>query len=266
MARDGKRHTGRKIGLAVLLIIILGGIAFYFAYLSGGIGTPAYHAATNSSSLKTALLQKIDSYPQLGINYIGSIGYNVNLGGADPVIAVPINVSFLKYMNDERVSFSVGALPVGGFGAYSNISAVGISIDNGSTVYACYRHASGPYSCFAATGSPTQIFNNITNALNLSALSGFHLGIPTPSIYNGMPCWKAAGNLTLYSTKGIFNGTAFVSYNTCISPTYYIPLVLNANITTSTNQFAVNLYVRNITQATSESEVTALPGPLVNVT
>ena len=266
MAKDGKRHTGRKIGLAILLIIILGGAAFYFVYLSGGIGTLAYRAAMNSSSLKAVLLQKINSYPQLGVTYLGSIGYNVNIGNADPVVAVPINVSFLKYMNDERVSFSVGALPIGGLSAYSNISAVGISINNGSTVYACYKHNSGSYQCYAATGSPTQIFNNVTNALNLSALGGFHLGVPTPGFYNGMPCWNAAGSLTLYGTKGLFNGTALVDYNTCISPTYYMPLALNANITTSTNQFAVNLHVRNITQATSDAEVTSLPGPLVNST
>lgn len=265
MAGEG-RHTGRKIGLAILLIIILAGIAFYFLYLSGGVGTLAYHAIANSSSLKTLILQKISSYPQLGVAYRGGIGYKVNVGNIDPVVTVPVNVSFLKYMNDERVSFSVGALPAGNLGAYSNISAVGISINNGSTVYACYKYNSAQYQCHESKGSPTQIFSNITNALNLSSLGGSHIGIPSPGLYNGMPCWNIAGNLTIQSTKGIFNGTALVQYSACISPTYYFPLTLNANVTTATNQFSVALRETNITQVTNPSEVTSLPGPLVNST
>ncbi len=262
-------HKVRNIGLGIIAVVIILGIAFYYLYLSGGVGSLAYTAITSPSSLKSAILQKINSYPQLGVSYSGKIGISVNYSGTDPTIYIPINVSYLKYQNNERVSFTIGSLPTSGIGTVSgigmhNISAVGISINNGSTVYACYGYNGGQYSCVKSSGSPTQILSNISSAFNFSGVKGYKVGSVLPGFYNGMPCWQANGNLTVSSSSQPLNGTALVDFNSCFSSQYYFPLTLTANISTKTGSYSISLAETNITQATSLSEVTSLPGPLLN--
>ncbi len=262
-------HKARNIGLGILAVIIIAGILFYYLYLSGGVGSLAYAAITNPSSLKSAILNKVNSYPQFGVSYSGKIGVSVNYSGTDPTVYIPLNLSYLKYQNDERVSLMVGGLSLGGIGgaagiALHNLSAIGISINNGSTVYACYGYNGGKYNCAKSNGSPTQIISNISNAFNFSGVKGYKVGSVLPGFYNGMPCWQASGNLTLSSQSQPVNGTALVDFSSCFSSQYYFPLTLTANISTKTGSYSISMAETNITQATNLSEVTALPGPLIN--
>lgn len=246
-----KRHVGRNVGLGILVLLILLGVYFYYAFLSGGIATAVISGSKNPSSFGTIILQKLDSNPQLTLSYLGY----ANLGTGDP----PFYLSFLKYQNDTRVTLTTVDFPKLG-----NFSAVGISLDNGSTVYACYDYNNTGYKCSTATGSPAQIIQNLTNTFGLPGFGAPSIKSVLPSYYNGMPCFAVSGTSNIYGTSALYNGqNASVSFNGCFSSNYYIPLTANATITpVSGNSIYITLTAVNVSTSSTESAVAALPGPL----
>ncbi len=250
-----KRHTGRYIGLAIFVILVLGGTYFYFTFLSGGIASTAISAAQNPSSFKSTVLQKINSNPQLALNYTGSITF-----GQDP----PFTFSFLKYLNDTRVMMSVSDFPNIG-----NLSATGVSLDNGSTVYLCYdRNASG-YKCAMGAGTETQIVDQIAASFNISNISNLGnaaVKSVSPSYYNGQPCWFATGTGVIYGGLGAFGqGNSNVTFSACVSPSLYVPYNATVVITPQAgNTITIALRSIGISLNTTYSEVASLPGSLIN--
>lgn len=263
MADGGKkkRHIGRNIGLAILLILIVGGAAFYFLYLSGGETGAVYRALTNSSALGTLVTQQIASAPQLGVAYSGSITSNVtNLQGIDPQATLPFTAKYMRYYNNTRVEVSFMGDPEFGI---NNLSAIGISLDNGSTVYVCYNLNGAGYTCKMSSGSPLQVVQNLTSAFNLSAISGFSVKQVYPSLYDGTPCWQVAGAFNVSGTGGILNGKASVSFSSCLSSKYYLPLYLNATIAPPSGApTIISVQNTNMSTATSLSQISSLPGPV----
>ncbi len=245
-----KKHTGRYVGLGILAAVIIIGAYFYSAFLSGGIITTVATASQNPASFGSIVLQKLNSNPQLTLSYVGSANFS-----SDP----PFYLSFLKYHNDTRVTLTLTNFPHIG-----NFSAVGISLDNGTTVYVCYNVNGAGYTCKKSTGSPTQIIQNLSNAFSLSSLGNAHVTSVLPSYYNGMPCFAVSGSGTVYGTSEFFSGSnATVAFNGCISSSYYIPLTANATITPSSGgPITIALHAVNVSTTSNMSAVAALPGPI----
>ncbi len=250
-----KRHVGRYIGLGILAIVIIGGVYFYYAFLSGGIATVAFQAGQNPSTLGPAILQKINSNPELTLSYVGSINFT-----SDP----PFHLSFMKYHNDTRVTLTLNDFPHIG-----NFSAVGISINNGTTVYVCYQSDKQGYRCYRSKGSPTDILKNLSNQFGASNLGNSNVSIKSisPSYYNGMPCFQISGGGKIYGSSEFFNNSAILSFNGCFSSKLYVPLQANATLAPSNGgHIYITLQATNVSQSSTDSKVTSLPGPLVNST
>ena len=249
--KQKKRHIGRNIGLAILVLVVLLGVYFYYTFLNGGIATAAMSGSKNPSSFSTIILQKLDSNPQLTLSYLAS----ANFGQGD----LPLYLSFLKYQNDTRVTLTTVDFPQLG-----NFSAVGISLNNGTTIYACYDYNNAGYTCSKATGSPAQIMQNLTSTFGLPSFGSPNIKSVLPSYYNGMPCFAVSGSGMIYGTSTLYSGqNASVSFNGCFSSNYYIPLTANATITTNTgNTIYITLAAVNVSTSSNESAVTTLPGPL----
>ncbi len=256
-----KRHIARNIGIAILAILIVGGIAFYYLYLSGGEATAVSLAFTNSSALGNLVKGHIASTPMLGVGYKGYITSNVtNIMGIDPQVTLPFTATYLKYYNNTRVQVSfTGDSALG----INNLSAIGISLDNGSTVYVCYDLNNAGYTCKLSSGSPLQIAQNLSNAFNLSGISGFSIKGVYPSIYGTTPCWQVSGSFNVTGRGGIIAGTTPISFSACLSSQYYLPLYLDANITPASGPpTVISVQSTGITTATNLSQVSTLPGPL----
>jgi len=258
-----KGHLLRNLFLGVLLVIVIAAAAFYYLYLSGGIANLALQAMSNPSNLTALIQQKIGAITELKLGYLGSLKANVTLPlVGDPEITVPFNVSLLKYYNDTRVTVSLsGAQDLG----IRNFSAVGILMNGGSTAYVCYNVENAGYTCANASNtSPLSMLKTLTKILNISQISNFAVSKVSPSFYNGASCWFVSGNGTVaVSAPWMSAQKAHVSFSACLSPTYYIPLYLNADIAPQSGS-AINVTLRNVnmTQATSQAEVNTLPGPL----
>lgn len=248
--QQGRRHTGRNAGLVILAVIIIVAVYFYFAFLSGGIVGAVVQGSKNPSQFGSIILQKINSNPKLTLSYVGYANFS-----PDP----PFYLSFLKYHNDTRV-----ALTLVNFPHIGNLSAVGISLDNGTTVYVCYGLNGAGYTCHKATGSPTQIVKNLTSAFSLSSFANAHIKSVLPSYYNGMPCFAVSGNGTIYGATQFYTGSnASVAFSACISSSLYIPYIANVTITPpSGGPITIALHAVNVSTTSNESAVTSLPGPV----
>lgn len=257
-----KGHLLRNMFLGGVLVIVIAAGAFYYLYLSGGIANAALQAMSNPSNLTALIQQKIGATKELNLGYLGSLRTNVTLPAGDPIVTVPFNVGLLKYYNDTRITVSIsGAQDLG----IRNFSAVGISMNGGSTAYVCYNIGNAGYTC--AKTSSNSLFvtlTDLTKFFNISQISNFKVSQVSPSFYNGTSCWFLSGNGTLvFATSWLNSRSAYARFSTCLSSAYYVPLYLNADLLPQ-NGSAINVTLRsvNITQATNQAGVTTLPGPL----
>ena len=259
-------HLKRNVLLMVLAALILGGILFYNAYLSGGIINAYTQLSNNPSNLQPILFQKINAAPQFKLSYLGLAYGNVNTTSLkNQHISVPFTLDFSRYGNNTRFGVSVNnANSIG----IANFSAVGVSINNGTKLYACYNVNGAGYGCSDTRGSILQIAGNLSGLFGLSGISKFNVTGVLPSLYDGMPCWSVSGNGTVYGNGVLFRGnSANINFTTCLSPQYYIPL--NANITilpSGTGPIIILLQEKDLEQATTQAQVTSLPGPVSNST
>ncbi len=234
--------------------------AFYYLYLSGGIANVVLESATNSSRLSGAMLQKFNTYKEIGMSYNGTITGNVILQNGDPYIYAVFNISMEKYYNDTRITFTMqhSMLLTG----VSSLSAVIISEDNGSTVYACYDENNTGYACNATGGSALYALKHLTRIFGITGFSNTTISNVAPSLYDGQACWRVNGTTTINSKflDGLLGAKPDTSFYACISPTYYTPLSLEVFMTgnQSTSLF-INMYNLTVTNATSEAQVTTLP-------
>lgn len=146
-----------------------------------------------------------------------------------------------------------------------------------SVSYYCFSNTTANYSCHSITIP----FNISTFGLStfLAALPGTGLDAPLTvanSSYNGMPCIALSAYISNSTTNSgvIVNTTVHVS--TCIQRVYKIPLVLNISaldtesgvyyngtsrvvVPTQSAQIMVGIRIVNLTNSSSEAEVTTLP-------
>ena len=250
-----KGHAALHTALGILVIVAIGAAYLYFTFLSGGILSLALNAVQNPSSLGPAMSNKINSYPQLNISYTGSI-----TRGSDPAFLV----TFLKFHDDYRLQLSI---PNFTSGKLYNIT--GIYIGNGSETlsYLCAGYQNTTPVCRPFSGSPSQLAEQLTGDIGLLGISGFQntkiAGMPTPSYYNGSPCFKVSGSDAIQSAHGLlFNATsANVTFSACMSAKYYVPLYLNATITPSAGAVTyIHMRAIGIFPLSNESAVVELPG------
>ncbi len=246
-----KGHAKLYIGLGIFAIILLGAAYFYLTFLSGGILPLAFNTVQNQSSLAPAILSKIQSYPQLNVSYAGSISQ-----GSDP----PLAVIFTKFQNNYKVHIGI---PNPTTGKPYNLD--GISLNNGTQVYLCSGYSGTTYPCKTFSGSPYQLAEQMGEDLGLG--TGLQntkiISLPTPSYYNGSPCFQISGSDVIQNAHGfLLNATsANLSFTGCISAKYYVPLYLNATITPSSGQaIRIYLYSVGIFKMSNDSAITNMPG------
>ncbi len=257
-------HTLRNIGLIIIAVFVIGGGYFYYEYLSGGIGGAVYAALTSGNpaqAIQTAALQKISSTPQLTLTYQGTITENVTVNGTDPVESFPFYMTYEKYYNVTRTTASFSGLP--GLGNYS-VVIINENSSAGLTVYACLNQGSG-FTCTQSSGSAKLIEKNLSSSFGLSNLGNVNVGTPSPSYYNGMPCFQVQGTGILYGRTRLLQeaNNATVNFAACFSSKYYVPLVLNATATPSGGApITLHVVATNLTGASNYTAITTLPGPL----
>jgi hypothetical protein len=259
-SKDKKRkHTARNVGLLILLILVIIGVYFYYAFLSGGIVTAVYQTQ-NPNQFKAAMLQQINSHPKFNLSYAGTVKFNTTSYAGTNVssVTLPFTLSYLKYNGDKRVTASFIAFPKIG-----NYSAVGVSLNNGTTVDVCYNHNETGYFCYQTSGSPGQIADNLSNAFNITRLGNLHIKTALPSYYNGIPCWYIAGTGDIYGTSVFFADAqnSSILFDTCFSSKYYVPLYANATIIPNGTGTPIHVSLRevNLSQNSTESAVVTLP-------
>ncbi len=257
-----KNHMLRNAFLIVIVLIIAAIVYFYYTYLNGGATLTLVSAlASNPSALQTTVMQKINSYPQFSLSYAGMATMNITTPQGDPVVALPFLLSYQKYNNNTRTTIDLTNFPIIG-----SLNAVVISLNNGTTVYACYG-ASNVYTCSKASGTSQQVVQNITNQFGLNNFGTGTIASAVPSGYNNMPCFAISGSGALQGQSIFTNGqNATATFTGCFSASYYVPLWLNATIVPHSGPpVMINMHVVNISQSSSQS-ITQLPGPLVNIT
>jgi hypothetical protein len=259
----GKSHIVRNISLIVVVAIVIGGAYFYYEYFSGGIGGAVYYAIISgnpSQAIQTAALQKLDSTPQFTLSYAGAITENITVNSIDPQVVRPFYLGYQKYTNASRISASFSGLP-----NLANESLVIIKLDGGSTVYVCLNQSGTGFKCTESAGSAQQEEASISGYFGLSSLGNLHIGTPTPSYFNGLPCFLVQGTGTLYGSTPLLqdSGNASLGFSACFSSDYYVPLTINATLTPagSTPVF-IHAYATNITASSNYTAVATLPGPL----
>lgn len=236
-----KSHTGRNVGIVILLVIIASLAYLYLQY--GTIANVALTAATsgqplNAQTFESAVMQKLSS-ENVGANYTGSI-----VVGSDPAL----RLSFL----DDYGTFFYGLYfqNLTGFGS-PDIQYIGGGSFNG---------ISGPTMC--VNGSP-QLANTITNGFYFGGNKCFYVNsqnsfeafdflntfmlfpadsnVSTSAVglsnYAGTPCYVYSGTANVWINSTIVGSTAgkyipaALKFNTCFSSQYLLPLTLTANFT-----------------------------------
>lgn len=258
---------GKIIGLVIILIIAAG---LYYLYTSYGsipsslLSVVASGKQVNSTVLTNLVLQKVNSQPMVSMNYTGSITVT-----NDP----PFSVSFLKYYNDTRTTYSFNGLPIVG-----TAQVTVISLNNGATGYVCVNSQNS--QLFSAYGSEcvpstsynyTSLYGALGKIVKLSSLSNVGLSGYGLSSYNGQPCLSVSGKGTIDINSTIANvvsSSGYVpsnlSFSTCFSNQYNIPLTLSALMSVQGGaSINVTLQQQSIGFSTSESEVTSLPSNVV---
>ncbi|VVB76859.1 Uncharacterised protein [uncultured archaeon] len=260
---EPKKHgNGLKIVAGVLLVVVLAGAYLYYTY--GSLPSAVLSSKqVNESTLRSALLQKISSTPQLSFAYLGSIVIN----NTDPYIAI----NFSKYYNDSRATFSFTQFPVLG-----NVSVIIISLNNGTSGYGCLKawnstlgEAKG-YVCTTATGLATSgIMDTLNRIVNTSSISNLQISSYGISLWNGQPCYSVSGSGAMKVNGALVNQAGFIpstfDFDSCFSAQYNIPLTLNGTFDLGNGRFAhVRIRQTGMGLATSDSEVVSLPGPVLN--
>ena len=250
-----KGHTGLYIRLGILAVIVIGVIYFYYAFLSGGVLSLALGAAQNPSSLEPAIMSKISSYPQLNISYSGSVSQ-----GSDPALTV----SFEKFYNDYAIFISVPNLTTG-----SMYKITVLSEGNNSLTYYCSGYSNAEQACNESSGTPSQAAEHIASSLGITGLQNAKItGVPTPTYYDGKPCFAVSGSDVLHNANGLLvdAGSANVVFSGCMSAKYYVPLYLNATITPATGPVThLYMHASSIVPYSSNIVAATLPG-IINST
>lgn len=263
MAKKGKQeqvrrkgHVARNIGLAVLVLFIIGGVYFYYSFLSGGEISLAQVAASNPSALGNVILQKVNSYPQITMNYTGSITNST----VDPAF----KVWYSKYGNYASFYLLIPSEQNTG-----NIYAVVGKTQNGfNSMSVCVeRNVANGTRCFSPSGSTPEAMLYSISAdadaeLNVTGINGIHLtSTPTPSYYNGMPCFRISGAGTIGNIRTpYFNASeANLTFTGCFSSELYVPLILNATIASSSGTIEhINTAATSVLMSSSKAYVDSL--------
>ena len=260
-----KSHMIRNAVLVVLVAILAGAAAFYYIYLSGGIANAVLAAVQNPSQLNSILMQKFSQSNEMAVSYTGTIKGNVTLPSGDPHVNALFDIHVVKHYNDTRFIVSIN-----GAGYISsnltNLSVVAISKNNEKSIVACYNANDTGYICQNVTGSSLQ--TTLLSIFNITKISNTNINEVKPSYADGQPCWVITGDTMLTSRSlaqvlGSNSNDVLMAFDTCLSPTFYVPLYASMTMVgLNGNSLVIFVSGLNVTQATSESNVTALPGPL----
>jgi hypothetical protein len=285
-AKEQKTSAGehksykKKVALAIVFLVIIAGFYLYETYgsLPGSIiMLKLAGKQLNATSIKAIILQKVNSSPMFNVGYTGQVIIN----GNDP----GITLGFLKYHNDTRTSIDMSDIPV-----FGNATITMISIDHGNPNYLCIQAdntsalravipsngtAPGSTRCINASSNGGDALLSVENRLiNISSANNINVSSYSVSSYDGEPCYRVSGSGTIYMNSSLTGSGASSSqvpstftFDMCLSAQYNIPLTINATFTPS-NGGSVVLIVHETTlnYASSDSDVVALPGQVVNAT
>ena len=246
-----KKHTKLMAGLIITAVVIILLLYLYETYgsLPSGLAAAVLSGKPlTASEMQTLLLHKMASYAYFKANYTGNITINT-----DPPLSVLIYKDGLNYI--YNITFynmpNIGNLdinyidPVNGNlqGEYlcvsSSITSIATKLNTEPNVAICKNPSNHPI--FSG-----KVANLLVNASSFENLNITNYGL---SEFNGQPCYAVAGIGTIEINSSIMSSTsgptipANISFNTCLSAQYNLPLNLDMNIRASNGvTMSVRLY------------------------
>lgn len=256
----------------------------------------------NTYALESLASNYTANHIQFHVNYSGT--GKVSGTGLLSLISysIPISVKYSKYNRDSRFDINLTNIPfinsiyIGFINdSLGNFECTSISISNStlqSFNVSAYKAANITHlSCMKAiinsTSSNAVESKSVLNGTGLSSAQMRNMSInlteDVQSSYNGMPCTfisgkfaQLSGALAQQSTvqqspgnKSNVNGV----FSMCISNQYDVPLTLNASLTPPTQgkgkgvmSMYLNIAASSIGDNASDTYITTLPGPIVNIT
>ena len=271
--------------IAAVLIIAVIALVFYVSGHQSGLASKLVAGKTYSATeIENVVMAYYNSTPQLQANYTGKVGIAATgSSGGGLQFTAPVEIEMMKYGKDSRASAEAQGVPIIG-----NLSFTSIS-ENGTTYYFCLKSSfslamnSTPgqqsYSCTKYNGGLGELLNNSSTGLaavqthQFSLLNSTIMGLED---YHGQQCVlvTSAGNIIINNSAGlgapgVSQQNTSYSLSTCLSNQYAIPLNISLRITEPSTAIggltlSFSLNETNISPTTTESEVLALPGPVVN--
>ena len=279
--------TLRWVGILILAIVVFGGLLIvagnllsapaqlpYFTdtnapvptVFTSAIGQDSQITAQNMAQLASSQLSNATEFEATysGTLYIkpaGPLGYI-------STISSPLQLNESKYLGNLKFAVDATSLPILGAGKV-------YYIESSNSTYLCMNLNQSAISSGDA-GAVLLGSRNVTctkssslAGLNLSELTTFNLLLltqsgmqltyqsPYQSTYNGQACTFVYGSISQPSS----NGTG--QFQMCLSDTYYLPLSLGMVFDNNQVKASITLNETSIGNATTQSSIASLPGPLV---
>ncbi|MDE1768491.1 MAG: hypothetical protein KGH67_02655 [Candidatus Micrarchaeota archaeon] len=228
---------------------------------SGSSATQAFSALVGS---------RLSNLSQFTILYSGRV-YLRPSGAVGTVTSInsPLYMSNYRYGQNSKFILNVSSVPVVGMFYISEVNTtnstyVCANFDSNAVQNGQYQQLfTGSHQITCSVGSSLAgldlnrlVLFNFTQLSNMGIQ--FDYNTEYQSSYNNQPCTFVAGTVSSEWDSSV-NGL----FQMCISDVYYAPLSFSISMTSSQGAFAANLNETSITNSSSLSYVTSLPGQVV---
>ncbi len=275
---EPKPRKGRRgpIIIAIVVIALLAlGVYVYFAYAWLPIAL-LFAKSYSLSSLATILVNRVDSFSMLNINYSGSMTIS---NGSDPAIGL----TFAKYYNSSAASLYINGLPVfgnlstrfsGNFTALLeaylpnlitpapgsfNASSSSVCINIYNTTAEANNYSCSRLSELMPNGPVATDLNKLVNASSYSNLKLGSYGLAFQGI---QPCYSFSGSGSVMINGALVGQPGYVpsnfNFSACLSAQYGVPYSIDVAIHAGGKLVQVNLTQVTLSLSTTPEQVSAL--------
>ncbi len=258
--------------IAVLLILLVAA-AELGGHGSGGLQAALGQKSLNSTALAQAVMQKMNTTPQLNVTYSGQVSFKSSGGAMGGLqLNMPLSMVYEKDGNNYRVNLSLSQIPV-----FGEIAAAEMRVNG--TSYVCVGKMQSTLGSLSnnssATGPSCQTLNSTGSMFNITNLTrdmnaNFILLSTSQGSVAGAACTIAKWNFTtnpsglsaMQDIQQINISKSTGSVSGCFSDDYYIPLSLNLTSTSSNSTIYITLQATAVNTNPSAQFTGELPGPV----
>ncbi len=263
-----------RILLAVVVLVAIALLVMHFMAGSSGSQLQSILSARqfNSTAYAQLVSQDINSSPTFQVAYSGSIFVNGSnsslLGGI--TLTIPFTAEYMKYNNDSRISLSAKHILVLG-----NLSVV--EVTEGKTLaYGCLSSSMYGGSGYKCQEASTADLLNATGLSSLRNMETVNISVKsvTQSSFNGQSCYLVTGTVKSSPNRQqggsvssfLGSNSTTTNFTACMSEQYGIPLNGTMAGKADGATSIITFEETSIGQSVAQSDVTQLPGPVVNNT